>query len=82
LVALEAFCSFLRRRILVRKLLLAGFVVTLGGCTTPTIYSKSITITQDASGKVVETVIIESVQQPNRRGNLFRFDHLRGVDPE
>jgi len=70
-----------RRRILVQKLLLAALIMTLGGCTTPTIYTKSITITQDANGKVVETVIVESAQQPRRQGNLFRFEHLRGVDP-
>jgi hypothetical protein len=64
------------------RLLLLALVSLAAGCTTPTIYSKTVTVTKDAEGKIVQTVVTESIAQPNQVGVPVRFEHLRGIRPD
>lgn len=44
-------------------------------------YSKSIAVTKDANGKVVQTVETETISQPGRPAMPVKLDHLKGVQP-
>ncbi len=48
------------------------------GCVSTT-YTKSVTVTKDASGKIVQTVEHESLNQPNQNGWPVKFEYLKGV---
>ena len=50
------------------------------GCVATT-YSKSVTVTRDADGKIVQTVETEAVVQPGGQGWPVKFEHLKGVQP-
>lgn len=63
-----------------KKLVLAGLVtglLTLSTGCVQTIYSKSVAVKRDASGKVVETVETETVSQPGQQPKYIGFDHLK-----
>jgi hypothetical protein len=63
-----------------RVLLIASLLLGATGCT-PSLYTKSVTVTKDQSGKVVQISETETVTQ---RGNGFEIDfqHLKGVQPK
>ena len=61
-------------------LVLLASACALSGCAVPTTYSKSISVTKDATGKVVETVETETIVQPGQ-GYPVRFEHLQAVQP-
>jgi hypothetical protein len=46
------------------------------GCV-QTIYSKSVEVKRDATGKVIETVEKEEVSQPGQQSKHIGFEHLR-----
>ncbi|OBS32815.1 hypothetical protein [Pseudomonas syringae] len=52
-------------------------VISISGCV-QTAYSKSIAVTKDASGRVVQTVEIETVTQPGQ-GYEMRLEKIQGV---
>lgn len=52
-------------------------VVALSGCV-QTAYSKSIAVTKDAEGRVVQTVETETVTQPGT-GYEMRMEKIKGV---
>jgi uncharacterized cupredoxin-like copper-binding protein len=60
------------------------WMVVLGalvsGCVSTT-YTKSISVTKDATGNVIQTVETETVMQPNQQGWPVKFEHLKGVQP-
>ncbi|KPX25974.1 hypothetical protein ALQ08_100826 [Pseudomonas syringae pv. delphinii] len=47
-------------------------------CCVQTAYSKSIAVTKDASGRVVQTVETETVTQPGQ-GYEMRLERIQGV---
>ncbi|MBI6717716.1 hypothetical protein [Pseudomonas syringae] len=52
-------------------------VISISGCV-QTAYSKSIAVTKDASGRVVQTVETETVTQPGQ-GYEMRLEKIQGV---
>ncbi|KPZ12762.1 Uncharacterized protein ALO40_02055 [Pseudomonas syringae pv. viburni] len=52
-------------------------VTSISGCV-QTAYSKSIAVTKDASGRVVQTVETETVTQPGQ-GYEMRLEKIQGV---
>ncbi|AKF49765.1 hypothetical protein PsyrH_04685 [Pseudomonas syringae pv. syringae HS191] len=52
-------------------------VISISGCV-QTAYSKSIAVTKDASGRVVQTVETETVTQPSQ-GYEMRLEKIQGV---
>lgn len=54
-------------------------VTALSGCV-QTAYSKSISVTKDAEGRVVQTVETETVTQPGQ-GYQMRLEKIKGVQP-
>jgi hypothetical protein len=64
-----------------KVLVLLAFAASLSGCETPTTYTKSVVVTKDGAGKVLQIVETEAVVQPGGYGNPVRFEHLLGVKP-
>jgi hypothetical protein len=60
------------------------FTLILGtiasGCVSTT-YTKTVSVTKDGAGNVIQTVETESVVQPNQQGWPLKFEHLKGVQP-
>ncbi|WP_430458821.1 hypothetical protein [Pseudomonas sichuanensis] len=50
------------------------------GCVVQSTYSKSVTVTKDAEGKVVQTVETETVVQP-AQGYPMRLQFIKGIQP-
>jgi hypothetical protein len=50
------------------------------GCVS-TSYNKSIAVTKDANGKIIQTVETESVTQPNQSGWPVKFEYMKDVQP-
>ncbi|WP_414537680.1 hypothetical protein [Pseudomonas sp. CAM1A] len=53
---------------------------TLSGCVVQSSYSKTISVTKDAQGKVVQTVETETVVQPGQ-GYPMRLQLIKGIQP-
>lgn len=51
---------------------------TLSGCVVQSSYSKTISVTKDAQGKVVQTVETETVVQPGQ-GYPMRLQLIKGI---
>lgn len=54
-------------------------ITTLTGCV-QTAYSKSISVTKDAEGRIVQTVETETVTQPGQ-GYPMRLEKIKGIQP-
>ncbi len=54
-------------------------VTALSGCV-QTAYSKSISVTKDAEGRIVQTVETETVTQPGQ-GYSMKLEKIKGVQP-
>ncbi|WVV27585.1 hypothetical protein VUG52_16550 [Pseudomonas sp. LH21] len=52
----------------------------LSGCVVQSSYSKTIAVTKDAEGKVVQTVETETVVQPGQ-GYPMRLQLIKGIQP-
>ncbi|MFJ3450387.1 hypothetical protein ACIPM0_19545 [Pseudomonas sichuanensis] len=53
---------------------------TTSGCVVQSTYSKTIAVTKDAEGKVVQTVETETVVQP-AQGYPMRLQLIKGIQP-
>lgn len=65
--------------------LLLGVGITVAamvcsGCVSTT-YTKSVAITKDANGKVIQVVEYEGVTQPNQQGWPIQLENLKGIRP-
>ncbi|WDY60590.1 hypothetical protein [Pseudomonas sp. PSKL.D1] len=54
---------------------------SLSGCVVQSTYSKSVAVTRDAEGRVVQTVETETVVQPGQ-GYPMRLEKIKGVQPQ
>lgn len=54
-------------------------LTTLTGCV-QTAYSKSVSVTRDADGRVVQTVETETVTQPGQ-GYQMKLEKIKGIQP-
>ncbi|WP_265945711.1 hypothetical protein [Dechloromonas sp. A34] len=54
--------------------------ISLSGCVATT-YAKSIAVTKDANGNIIQTVETEGVVQPGGQGWPVKFQYLKGVKP-
>ncbi|KIC80014.1 hypothetical protein RR51_23690 [Pseudomonas sp. C5pp] len=52
----------------------------LSGCVVQSSYSKTIAVTKDADGKILQTVESETVVQPGQ-GYPMRLQLIRGIQP-
>lgn len=52
----------------------------LTGCVVQSTYSKTIAVTKDADGKVLQTVETETVVQP-AQGYPMRLQMIKGIQP-
>lgn len=52
----------------------------MSGCVVQSTYSKTIAVTKDAEGKVVQTVETETVVQP-AQGYPVRLKLIKGIQP-
>ncbi|MGN7901490.1 MULTISPECIES: hypothetical protein [Pseudomonas] len=52
----------------------------LSGCVVQSSYSKTIAVTKDADGKVLQTVESETVVQPGQ-GYPMRLQLIKGIQP-
>lgn len=52
----------------------------MSGCVVQSTYSKTVSVTKDAQGKVVQTVEAETVVQP-AQGYPMRLELIRGIQP-
>lgn len=55
-----------------------GIALLTSGCVSTT-YTKTVHVTKDAEGKIIQTVESESVVQPNQSGWPMKFEYLKGV---
>jgi hypothetical protein len=60
--------------------LILGAVFVLNGCVVQSTYSKTIAVTKDADGRVIQTVESETVVQP-ASGYPLRLEKIKGVQP-
>jgi hypothetical protein len=58
-------------------LILCTLALTMGGCVQGT-YTKSVQVTKDETGRVVQTIETESVTQVGQ-GNAMRLEKIKGV---
>lgn len=54
--------------------------IVCSGCVSTT-YTKSVAITKDANGKVIQVVEYEGVTQPNQQGWPLQLEHIKGIHP-
>ncbi len=59
-------------------ILIISLVISISGCAVETVYTKSITVTKDATGQIVERIEPETVSQPGT-GWPVKFEYLEGV---
>ena len=62
-------------------LLTIAAATSLTGCVVQSTYSKSVAVTKDAAGRVVQTVETETVVQPGQ-GYPIRLEKITGVQPQ
>jgi hypothetical protein len=61
-------------------LALGAVAVFMSGCVVQSSYSKTVAVTKDAQGKVIQTVESETVVQ-GAQGYPIRLDLIKGVQP-
>ncbi|WP_367863865.1 hypothetical protein [Pseudomonas guariconensis] len=52
----------------------------LSGCVVQSSYSKTVAVTKDADGKIVQTIETETVVQP-AQGYPMRLQLIKGIQP-
>ncbi|MFK7606971.1 MULTISPECIES: hypothetical protein [unclassified Pseudomonas] len=60
---------------------LVGAALLMNGCVVQSTYSKTIAVTKDANGKIIQTVESETVIQP-ANGYPMRLEKIRGIQPQ
>lgn len=61
-------------------ILTVAVATSLTGCVVQSTYSKSVSVTKDAAGRIVQTVETETVVQPGQ-GYPIRLEKIAGVQP-
>jgi hypothetical protein len=59
-----------------RSLMAVFSLVAFCACSTPTIFTRTIEVRKDADGNVVETVVTETVSQPNRSAAKINMEYI------
>ena len=59
-----------------RLLLASVSLAALCACSTPTIYTKTVEVRRDADGRVLETTVTETMQQPSRSAKDIDMDNM------
>ena len=65
----------------IQLLALLGAALLMSGCVVQSTYSKTIAVTKDANGKIIQTVESETVIQP-ANGYPMRLEKSRGIQPQ
>ena len=65
----------------IQFLALAGAAMLMGGCVVQSTYSKTIAVTKDAKGNIIQTVESETVVQP-ANGYPMRLEKIKGIQPQ
>ena len=60
---------------------LVGAALLMNGCVVQSTYSKTIAVTKDANGKIIQTVESETVILP-ANGYPMRLEKIRGIQPQ
>ena len=60
---------------------LVGAALLMNGCVVQSTYIKTIAVTKDANGKIIQTVESETVIQP-ANGYPMRLEKIRGIQPQ
>jgi len=63
-----------------KALTIIFLMLTMNGCVVQSTYSKTIAVTKDAEGRVIQTVESETVVQP-ANGYPLRLEKIKGVQP-
>ena len=58
-----------------------GAALLMNGCVVQSTYSKTISVTKDANGKIIQTVESETVVQP-ANGYPMRLEKVKGIQPQ
>ncbi|MGB9092266.1 MAG: hypothetical protein WCC29_22085 [Pseudomonas farsensis] len=61
-------------------LAIVAVTATLSGCVVQSSYSKTVAVTKDAQGKVIQTVETETVVQ-GAQGYPMRLQLIKGIQP-
>lgn len=64
-----------------KTLTIITLMLTMTGCVVQSTYSKTIAVTKDAEGRVIQTVESETVVQP-ANGYPLRLEKIKGVQPQ
>lgn len=64
-----------------KALTIIALMLTMTGCVVQSTYSKTIAVTKDAEGRVIQTVESETVVQP-ANGYPLRLEKIKGVQPQ
>ncbi|KJZ44732.1 hypothetical protein PS943_01973 [Pseudomonas fluorescens] len=63
-----------------KALTIIFLMLTMNGCVVQSTYSKTVAVTKDADGRVIQTVESETVVQP-ANGYPLRLEKIKGVQP-
>ena len=63
-----------------KALTIIFLMLTMNGCVVQSTYSKTVAVTKDADGRVIQTVESETVVQP-ASGYPLRLEKIKGVQP-
>lgn len=63
-----------------KALTIVFLMLTMNGCVVQSTYSKTVAVTKDAEGRIVQTVESETVVQP-ANGYPLRLEKIKGVQP-
>ena len=64
----------------IQFLALVGVAILMSGCVVQSTYSKTIAVTKDANGKIIQTVESETVVQ-SANGYPMRLEKIKGIQP-
>ncbi|MDA7021091.1 hypothetical protein [Pseudomonas fragi] len=65
----------------IQFLAVVGAALLINGCVVQSTYSKTISVTKDANGKIIQTVESETVVQP-ANGYPMRLEKIKGIQPQ
>lgn len=63
-----------------KALTIIFLMLGMSGCVVQSTYSKTVAVTKDAEGRVIQTVESETVVQP-ANGYPLRLEKIKGVQP-
>ena len=65
----------------IQFLAVVGAALLMNGCVVQSTYSKTVAVTRDADGKIIQTVESETVVQP-ANGYPMRLEKIKGIQPQ